>query len=186
MAPASKGASKAGSRASPAGVGAPAFRILGIDPGLASLGWGIVEVRGGRLHHLGHGIVTTDKEERLGDRLETIAVAIEGLIDEWQPRSAGIESLFFWKNVSSALPVAEARGVIRLVFVRAGVELVDFSPTAIKQAVVGSSRADKVQVQSMVKLLLGLAETPKPDHAADALAAAICRWHHEGPLTQTR
>ena len=95
-----------------------------------------------------------------------------------------MESLYFWKNVSSAMPVAEAKGVIRLAFARASVPLVEFSPTAIKQAVSGSARADKAQVQEMVKLILGLAHLPKPDHAADALAAAICRANHEGPLSR--
>jgi len=174
---------KAGAAASPRGGRAPAFRILGIDPGLASLGWGLVEAREGRLHHLAHGLIETDKAEELGDRLLAISLGIEELLAEWKPEAAGMESLFFGKNVTSALPVAEARGVIRLAFRRAEVPLFDYSPTAIKQAVVGSSRADKEQVQAMVKLLLGLAETPKPDHAADALAAAICRWHHAGPLS---
>jgi len=90
-----------------------------------------------------------------------------------------MESIFFWRNVTSALPVAEVRGAIRFVLARMGLYVADFSPTAIKQAVVGSSRAEKEQVQAMVKLLLGLKEEPRPDHAADALAAAICRWHHE-------
>ena len=95
-----------------------------------------------------------------------------------------MESLYFWKNVSSALPVAEAKGVIRLAFARASVPLADYSPTAIKQAVSGSARAEKGQVQEMVKLILGLGEIPKPDHASDALAAAICRANHEGPLAR--
>ncbi len=159
-----------------------AFRIIGIDPGLAALGWGVIEARQGRLRHLGHGYIETHKDTPLGERLLAIAEGVERLIAEWEPAAAGIESLFFWKNVTSALPVAEARGVIRLAFVRAGVDLADYSPTAIKQAVVGTSRADKAQVQAMVQLLLGLDAVPRPDHAADALAAAICRWHHEGPL----
>jgi crossover junction endodeoxyribonuclease RuvC len=143
----------------------------------------VVEARGGKLRHLAHGCIETDKDEALGDRLLSISQGIEELILTWKPAAAGMESLFFWKNVTSALPVAEARGVVRLAFVRAGVELSDYSPTAIKQGVVGSSRADKAQVQAMVKFLLGLKEVPKPDHASDALAAAICRWHHEGPLS---
>ncbi len=151
---------------------------MGIDPGLASLGWGIVEVSGGRLRHLAHGVVETGKDEAMDERLLGLAAAIDEIIEEWKPRTAGMENLFFWKNVSSAFPVAEARGAIRLTLARAGVEVVDFSPTVIKQAVVGSSRAEKSQVQEMVKLLLGLPEIPKPDHAADALAAAICRYHH--------
>jgi crossover junction endodeoxyribonuclease RuvC len=89
-----------------------------------------------------------------------------------------MEGLYFWRNVSSALPVAEAKGVIRLAFARSGVDLVEYSPTAVKQAVSGSARAEKEQVQEMVRILLGLKTRPKPDHAADALAAAICRANH--------
>lgn len=157
-----------------------AFRVLGIDPGLASLGWGLVESGEGRLRHVAHGIVTTPSGEAMGARLLSIAKAMEELLERYRPVAAGMESLFFWRNVSSAFPVAEARGAIRLTFERAGLELVDYSPTAIKQAVVGSSRAEKAQVQEMVRLILGLAEPPRPDHAADALAAAICRCHNLG------
>ncbi len=153
---------------------------MGIDPGLASLGWGVLEARDGRIRHLGHGIIKTDKDEEMSDRLLSIALAIELLITEWKPSTVGMENLFFWKNVSSAFPVAEARGAIRLTFARSGIEVVDFSPTVIKQSVVGTSRADKSQVQEMVRLLLGLPDIPRPDHAADALAAAICRYHHAG------
>ncbi len=160
----------------------PALRILGIDPGLASVGYGVIESSGGRLRHLDHGCILTRKEEDTGRRLLTIFAAVSDLIEEWAPAVAAMESLYFWKNVSSALPVAEAKGVIRLAFARASVDLVEYSPTAIKQAVSGSARAEKDQVQQMVRLILGLGEIPKPDHAADALAAAICRSNHEGPL----
>jgi crossover junction endodeoxyribonuclease RuvC len=108
---------------------------------------------------------------------------VNGLIEEWKPDTGSLESIFFWKNVSSALPVTEAKGVIRLAFARAGVELLEYSPTAIKQAVCGSSRAEKEQVQEMVRIILGLDSAPKPDHASDALAAAICRANHIGPLS---
>jgi crossover junction endodeoxyribonuclease RuvC len=156
---------------------------MGIDPGLASVGYGILESRGGRLRYLCHGCVTTQKEEALGRRLLAIFSAMSDLVETWEPAAASMESLYFWKNVSSALPVAEAKGVIRLAFARACVPLSEYSPTAIKQAVSGSARADKDQVQEMVRLILGLAEIPKPDHAADALAAAICLANHDGPLT---
>jgi crossover junction endodeoxyribonuclease RuvC len=161
----------------------PALRILGIDPGLASVGYGLVESSSGRLRHLCHGCIVTPKEADIGARLLSIFAAISDLIEEWEPEAAGMESLYFWKNVSSAIPVSEAKGVIRLAFARASVPLAEYSPTAIKQAVSGSSRSDKEEVQSMVKLLLGLEDLPRPDHAADALAAAICRANHEGPLS---
>ena len=93
-----------------------------------------------------------------------------------------MESLYFWKNVSSALPVSEAKGVIRLAFARAPLPLAEYSPTAIKQAVSGSARSEKPQVQEMVRILLRLDAIPRPDHAADALAAAICRANHRGVL----
>lgn len=156
---------------------------MGIDPGLADLGWGVVEAKDGRLRHLAHGVIRTGKEEGMAHRLLSIAEAIDGLVVEWKPLTVGMENLFFWRNVTSAFPVAEARGAIRLTLARAGVEVLDFSPTAIKQAVVGSSRAEKSQVQEMVRLLLGLQDVPRPDHAADALAAAICRFHNSGPAS---
>jgi crossover junction endodeoxyribonuclease RuvC len=155
---------------------------MGIDPGLASVGYGILESGSGRLRYLYHGCIETSKNEDTGARLLTIFATISNLIEEWQPGAAGMESLYFWKNVSSAILVAEAKGVIRLAFARAAVPLVEFSPTAIKQAVSGSARAEKEQVQEMVKIILGLADIPKPNHAADALAAAICRANHDGPL----
>jgi crossover junction endodeoxyribonuclease RuvC len=160
----------------------PALRIIGIDPGLASVGYGIIEASGSSLSYIAHGLIATRKEEETGKRLLAIFAAIADLIEEWEPGAASMESLYFWKNVSSAMPVAEAKGVIRLAFARASVPLVEFSPTAIKQAVSGSSRAEKEQVQEMVRLILGLQAIPKPDHAADALAAAICRANHQGPL----
>lgn len=153
-----------------------------MDPGLASVGWGVIEFDGGRLRHLDHGCIVTSKDDATGDRLLAIHEGIAGLIEEWQPSLAGMESLYFWKNVSSAMPVAEAKGVIRLAFSMAALEIVEYSPTAIKQAVSGSARAEKEDVQKMVRILLGLTAVPKPDHAADALAAAICRANHEGPL----
>jgi crossover junction endodeoxyribonuclease RuvC len=136
--------------------------------------------------HLHHGCIATKSTEETGARLLAIFSSISDLIEEWEPQAAAMESLYFWKNVSSALPVAEAKGVIRLAFARAGVPLIEYSPTAIKQAVSGSARSEKAQVQEMVRLILGLDAVPKPDHAADALAAAICRANHDGPLVSAR
>lgn len=158
------------------------FRIIGIDPGLASVGFGVLETRGPALRHLCHGCIVTRKEDETGRRLLSIFAAVSDLIEEWAPGAAAMESLYFWKNVSSALPVSEAKGVIRLAFARASLPLAEYSPTAIKQAVSGSARSEKAQVQEMVRILLRLEEPPRPDHAADALAAAICRANHDGPL----
>ncbi len=120
----------------------------------------------------------------MGERLLSIFSSISDLIEEWRPDAAGMESLYFARNVSSALPVAEAKGVIRLSFARAGVPLAEYPPNALKLAVTGTARAEKAQVQEMLRLVLGLGSIPTPDHAADALAAAVCRWHHEGPLSR--
>ncbi len=152
--------------------------VIGIDPGLASVGYGVVAESGGALRHIAHGCITTSPDQVSGCRLRVIH---DRLIDEYAPVACGIEDLYFFKNVTSALPVAEARGVIKLAFFERSVPLSEFTPNAIKKAVTGTARADKNQVQEMVRVLLGLDAIPKPDHAADALAAAICRMHSEGP-----
>lgn len=155
--------------------------VVGVDPGLASVGWGVVRESRGSLVRLDHGCIVTAAGSPTAERLDLIYRGIRGILAAWKPHSGGVESLFFFRNVSSALPVAEARGVIRLAFEHEGVPLDEFTPNDIKKSVTGSARADKVQVQEMVRVLLGLAEVPRPDHAADALAAAICRLHHETP-----
>lgn len=155
--------------------------ILGIDPGLAAVGFGVIGTEGGRIVHIGHGCIRTSAGNGSGQRLHFIYHAILELIQSYRPDSGGIEDLYFFRNVSSALPVAEARGVIKLAFQEAGVPLAEFSPNEIKKSVTGTARADKALVQEMVRMLLGLDTVPKPDHAADALAAAICRIHSEGP-----
>lgn len=156
-------------------------RVLGIDPGLASVGYGIIESKGGVLRHLAHGCITTSPGSPSGLRLLAIHRSILEILREYRPDAAGIEDLYFFRNVTSALPVAEARGVIKLAFEISGVPLAEFTPNAIKKSVTGTARADKSQVQEMVRILLGLETLPSPDHAADALAAAICRLNHEGP-----
>lgn len=155
----------------------PVIRILGLDPGLADTGYGIITVAGNSLRHLHHGFIRTPASLPLENRLHQIFLALQVIIQEWQPVQAGIESLFFTKNISSAMPVAHARGVIMLCCAMAGLPVQEYSPPQIKQAVVGSGRAEKLQVQEMVRLILGLSAIPKPDHAADALAAAICHAH---------
>jgi len=155
--------------------------IIGIDPGLASVGYGLIAESGGQLRHLAHGCITTKAGTPSEDRLRKIFNEISSLLSLHKPHAGGIEDLYFFRNVSSALPVAEARGVIKLAFALSAVPLAEFTPNAIKKAVTGTARADKLQVQEMVKILLGLSAIPSPDHAADALAAAICRMHFEGP-----
>ena len=155
--------------------------VIGIDPGLASLGYGIVSESGGQLRHIAHGCISTSPKTPSGERLLQIHEALKSLIETYHPAFGGVEDLYFFRNVSSALPVAEARGIIKLVFAQAGIPLAEFTPNAIKKSVTGSARADKFQVQEMVRILLGLDKVPSPDHAADALAAAICRIHYSGP-----
>jgi crossover junction endodeoxyribonuclease RuvC len=154
--------------------------VLGIDPGLAALGWGVVSSSGNRHAHVAHGVVKTaagvPQELRLLDIYNQICV----LLDEHKPAQGAMENLFFVKNITSGLPVAEVRGVVQLAFAQRGIPLGQYNPTQIKLALVGVGQADKRQVQEMVKLLLKLPAIPKPDHAADALAAAVCHIHQGG------
>lgn len=151
---------------------------LGIDPGLASTGWGLVEVRSRKLRYLAHGCISTKSDEELGSRIRCIHSGIGSVLRDYQPGQVAMESLYFSKNITSAMYVAEAKGVIRLACTHEGLEIREYSPLAIKQSIVGSGRAEKSQVQDFVKLLLGLSDIPKPNHAADALGVAICHIHH--------
>jgi crossover junction endodeoxyribonuclease RuvC len=151
--------------------------VMGIDPGLADTGWGVLRAEGSRLLHIDHGTITTSADKSTQERLLIIYDAVAEVIERYRPEYAGVENLYFAKNISSALPVAEARGVILLACVRSGVTAHGYSPPEIKQALTGSGNADKQQVQEMVKLMLGLEDIPRPDHAADALAAGICGYH---------
>jgi len=149
-------------------------RILGIDPGLAATGWGIIEGDGIRFRHLAHGTFKTKAGLDDGSRLLTLYKALIELIDQYKPSRGGIETLYFSKNTSSALPVSQARGVLLLGMTEKALTVAEFTPKQIKQAVVGTGSADKNQVQQMVRLILKMETIPKPDHAADALAAALC------------
>jgi crossover junction endodeoxyribonuclease RuvC len=149
-------------------------RIIGIDPGLASTGWGIVDCVGGRVRYVDHGSIETKAGCPQAERLFLIMESIRSILDTYSPTQAAVETLYFGRNVSSAIPVAEARGVVFAVLAEQGLPVWEFRPNAIKQGVTGVASADKKQVQEMVKIMLGLPEIPKPDHAADALGAAIC------------
>lgn len=151
--------------------------IIGIDPGLASTGWGIVRSLSNRLVYVAHGVIETTNKDSHQSRLLQIFNQLNTVLDSYSPNLAGMETLYFAKNASSAMGVAEARGVVTLALGLKGIPLSEYTPHGIKQAVVGVSRADKSQVQECVRLLLGLHEIPKPDHASDALAAAITRIH---------
>ena len=149
-------------------------RVIGIDPGLAHTGYGIIDVDGSRYRYHTHGVISTPGSDAIGARLVCIYDAVTELIRRYQPDEAGIESLYFSKNITSAIPVAQSRGIVILAFAQAGIVANEYPPQAIKQAIVGTGRAEKRQVQELVRILLQLDEIPRPDHAADALAAAIC------------
>jgi len=153
------------------------IRVAGIDPGLAHTGWGVIEGSPNRVSHVAHGTINTDAGEVPARRLLKIYEALREVLSVHAPQLVGIETLYFARNRGSALPVAEARGAILLAAAQSGAECVSYTPLEIKQALTGSGRAEKEQVQEMVRIMLGLREIPNPDHAADALAAAICAFH---------
>jgi crossover junction endodeoxyribonuclease RuvC len=148
--------------------------ILGIDPGTANTGYGVVARSRGRLVALDGGVIETPAGTELAARLATIHERVCALIDEHAPQSVAVEDLYFGSNARSAFAVGQARGVVLLAAGQRGLDCVGYTPQQVKGAVCGSGRADKGQVQRMVQALLSLAELPRPDHAADALAVAIC------------
>jgi len=153
------------------------MRVLGVDPGTAITGYGIVEEVKGDLKQLAFGVIRTPARQPLPGRLQLIYRGVSKLAQEWEPTAAAVEELFFSRNVRTAMSVGQARGVTLLALADAGLEVAEYTPLAIKQAVTGYGNADKAQVQEMVRLLLELAEVPRPDDAADALAVAICHLH---------
>lgn len=155
----------------------PAMRVLGIDPGTASTGYGVVEDVDGKLRVLAFGVIKTKTKSPLSRRLQQIYQQLTELASEWQPSVAAVEELFFSSNVRTAMSVGQARGVALLALADAGLETSEYTPLTIKQAVTGYGKADKTQMQEMVRLLLELDEVPRPDDAADALAVAICHLH---------
>jgi len=148
--------------------------VLGIDPGTASTGYGVVAQRGGRLFALDGGVVQTPAGLPLERRIATIHARACELLDEHAPVAVAIEDLYFGANAHSALAVGQARGVVLLAAGQRGLPCSSYTPQQVKGAVCGSGRAEKAQVQQMVQRLLSLPELPRPDHAADALAVAIC------------
>ena len=148
--------------------------ILGIDPGLAHTGWGIVETRGALFRARAYGCVTTKASEPIDQRLGKIFNEITRAIEIYHPTQLAIEKIFFGENTRSALATAQARGAAIVACSQAGLEVGEYTPMQIKQAVVGTGAADKHQVIYMVRTVLALDHDPHPDHAADALAAAVC------------
>ena len=151
--------------------------VLGIDPGTAITGYGFVTETGGETQAIAYGAITTPSDLPLPDRLVLIHRELGALIERYKPDHAAVEQLFFNKNVRTALAVGHARGVVMLTLAQANVRIFEYTPLEVKQAVTGSGRADKRQVQQMITLLLGLDKIPKPDDVADALAIALCHQH---------
>ncbi len=157
--------------------------VLGIDPGLASTGYGVVARRDGRLVALDGGVIETGTGVPIERRLSDIHERVDALLAEHEPDGMALEELYFGQNVRTAFAVGQARGVVMFAAGRRGVECASYTPQAVKGAVCGSGRAEKDQVARMVAALLGLSEPPKPDHAADALAVAICHCNR-APLAR--
>lgn len=148
--------------------------ILGLDPGYGITGYGVILKEGSSLKCLDYGVIRTEKGDEFSQRIKTINKELKTIIKKYKPNLVGIEDLFFYKNVTTAMKVSQARGVLMLTAVLAGLPIVEFTPLQVKQAITTYGRAGKGQVQQMVKVFLGLKEIPRPDDAADALAVAIC------------
>ncbi len=156
--------------------------ILGIDPGLAHTGWGVVETRGSLCRARAYGCVETRASESIDSRLGRIYDEVKAVIDRFGPTELAIENVYFGENVKSAVATAQARGAAIVACAKAGLSVGEYTPMQIKQAVVGTGAADKHQVMYMVRRVLALDHEPRPDHAADALAAAVCHAN----LTRTK
>jgi len=148
-------------------------RILGIDPGTGILGFGVIESQGGKVYLVDAGVIRTPVHEDDAVRLVTIYEELTDIIASTKPTSMSVEKLFFARNVTTAITVAQARGVVLLCGRQAGLVIAEYTPLQIKMALTGYGRADKKQIQEMVRVSLGLKETPKPDDCADAIAAAL-------------
>ncbi len=158
------------------------MRILGIDPGTGILGFGVIDVDSkGKATLVDGGVIRTPVKEDDAVRLLTIYEELTGIITQTKPQVMSVEKLFFAQNVTTAMTVAQARGVVLLTAMQASLEIHEYTPLQIKQALTGYGRADKKQMQEMVRVMLGLKEVPKPDDCADALAAALCHTMSHNP-----
>lgn len=157
--------------------------ILGIDPGLANTGWGVVCQRGSRLSCVAYGCISSDTDLPLEQRLLKICQQIGAVVARFEPCAVGVETVWFGQNITAAFATGQARGAALVACAQGGLEVGEYTPKQIKMAVVGTGAAEKEQVQYMVQQILGLEQIPKPDHAADALAAAICYTTHNGRLS---
>lgn len=160
------------------------MRILGIDPGYAIVGCGIVDYHKNKFNVVGYGCATTQSGMPFAQRIEKIYDEVSELIEEYKPDAVAIEKIFYNSNAKTVIHVSQARGALVLAVQKSGLDLFEYTPLQIKQSVVGYGRAEKQQVQEMTRKLLNLTEIPKPDDAADALAVAICHAHSQSSLMQ--
>lgn len=158
------------------------MRIIGIDPGYAIVGYGIVDYNSNHFSVVDYGAVTTKAHTPFDRRLSSIYDGLTQLISTYKPDAMSIEKLFFNTNTTTAIDVAQARGVIVLAASQGGIDIAEYTPLQVKQSVVGYGRAEKKQVQEMTRLMLNLKTVPKPDDTADALALAICHAHSAGSM----
>jgi crossover junction endodeoxyribonuclease RuvC len=154
------------------------MRIIGFDPGTATTGYGVIDVEDGEMHVVAWGVIRTGPRRPMAQRLVKIHTEVGALLEAYNPDAAGVEELFFGNNTTTAMTVSQARGVLLLALAQAGLTPGEYSPPKIKNAVVGYGGADKAQVQLMVRHLLELEETPRPDDAADGLAVAITHYRY--------
>lgn len=151
--------------------------ILGIDPGYAIIGWGVLEHKGNKFNVVDYGAITTEAKTPFPQRLQIIYTEMCRLFSEYKPDAMSLEKLFYNSNAKTVIDVAQARGVITLSAQQNGVPIFEYTPLQVKQSVVGYGRAEKKQVQEMTRVILNLEKIPKPDDTADALAMAICHGH---------
>lgn len=151
--------------------------VLGIDPGTATTGYGLVSAEGSRKELVAYGVLETPSQMILPDRLYKIGRDLDSIIEQYQPDAFAIEQIFFHRNTTTVIPVAQSRGVLIYTAVHAGLPVAEYTPLQVKQAITGYGQADKKQVQAMVKQILNLSKIPRPDDAADALAIAVCHIH---------
>lgn len=153
------------------------MKILGIDPGTATTGWGIIEVGGGNIIPVAYGHISTSPKQTTAQRLYEVAHDLKIIIKKYKPVEAGIEDIFFFKNIKTVVKVSQSRGAMLLILQQKKIKISEYTPLQIKQALTGYGRAEKKQIQIMVKNILNLEKIPKPDDTADALAVAICHFN---------
>ena len=160
------------------------MRIIGIDPGYAIVGYGVIDYIGNKFKIVEYGAITTESNQNMNERFKSIHDDLNTIIERTKPEFLAIEELFFNSNQQTAINVAQARGVLLLSALNHGISVHEYTPLQVKQAVVGYGRAEKKQVQLLVKSILGLEKVPKPDDTADALAIAVCHAHSYNPRVQ--